>query len=61
MSGIVADPFSWDSSETFGDTTVFVVFTSGEKSKIKYHFKNAQLKRLCLKVGACKKKKGRAE
>ena len=52
MSGLVVNPFEWDSTENFGGQTVFAIFKSGED---KFHFKSANLKRLCLTVGAVKK------
>jgi hypothetical protein len=57
MAGLVVCPFAWDSTEDFGGQTVFIIFTSGEKSKVQFHFKSANLKRLCMLVDAAKKKK----
>ena len=57
MSGLVVCPFEWDTTENFAGQTVFVIFTSGEKSKIQFHLKNLCMKRLCLKLGAVDKKK----
>ena len=61
MSDLVLCPFAWDTTENFSYQIVFIIGTSGEKSDIHYHLKAAGLKRLCLKVGAVKKKASRAE
>ena len=57
MSGLVVCPFEWDTTEKFDGQTLFVIFTSGEKSKVQFHLKNLCMKRLCLKLGAVDKKK----
>ena len=54
MSGLVVNPFEWDTTENFAGQTIFAIFASDEN---KFHLKNAGLKRLCMKVGAFEKKK----
>ena len=61
MCGLVVCPFEWDTTENFSYQIAFIVWKSGEKNDIQYHLKAAGLKRLCLKVGAVKKKASRAE
>ena len=57
MCGMVVCPFEWDTAESFAGQTALIIFTSGEKCKIQYHLKSANLKRLCMQIGAVKKKK----
>jgi hypothetical protein len=45
-------PFRWDATEAFNDTTLFVVWTSGDKDKLEYHLNAANVATLCLKAGA---------
>ena len=56
MCGMVVCPFAWDTTENFAGQTALVIFTSGEGSKVQFHLKSANLKRLSLQVGAVKKK-----
>ena len=55
MSGFDVCPFSWDAGEFFNDTTVFVIWTSGEGAGLKYHSKAVTLRRLCVQAQARKK------
>ena len=56
MSALVVCPFEWDTTECFNHTTVFVILRSGDKNNFKYRSKAATLRRLCIKVGAQKKR-----
>ena len=51
MCGLVVCPFEWDTTENFDSQTAFVVFTMDDNTKIKFHFKSATLKRLCILAG----------
>ena len=45
--------FAWDfSAEPFLDSILFVVWTSGEKKRLKYHLNALSAARLCVKSGA---------
>ena len=52
MCGMVVCPFAWDTTENFAGQTAFVIFTSGEK----FHFKSANLRRLCMRASAVENK-----
>ena len=57
MCGLVVCPFEWDTTENFDSQTAFVVFTMDDNTKIKFHFKSATLKRLCILAGKKQKNK----
>ena len=52
LSAMETCPFRWDATEAFNDTTLFVVWTSGDKDKLEYHLNAANVATLCLKAGA---------
>ena len=52
LSSMETCPFRWDATEAFNDTTLFIVWTSGDKDKLEYHLNAANVATLCLKAGA---------
>jgi len=53
LSRMETCPFAWDfSAEPFLDSILFVVWTSGEKKRLKYHLNAVSAARLCVKSGA---------
>ena len=52
LSAMETCPFRWDATEAFNDTTVFIVWTSGDKGSLEYHLHAANVATLCLKAGA---------
>jgi hypothetical protein len=53
LSRMETCPFAWDfSAEPFLDSILFVVWTSGEKKRLKYHLNAVSAACLCVKAGA---------